>query len=393
MASPLKYAVFGWLLLAGSCLLVSAAEHYIFFDANEYELFTIASKDFAVSGEAGSLWFDAKCSLWGLGNLKVDAFSGGAWKTIANVTVTENYTTYGPFRMEKNTTQLRFYTELGATLSKFFKNIAVSEAHYIEAVGRFPEFSETEQEREQTVKIRYANIAGPISVTSCQSDFMVLQPDTLFGETDDRDSCEIRVLFFPSHKVSEGEILVTDERDTLFIPVKGVMSDSTFQFIYWNQDFSALHVGDVVPLTAAASSRLPIVYTSDNEQVAVVNNGSLIAKKEGLAVLSAEQPGNMNYRPAVGISAYVAVSVVGLPLTTFDKVSISPNPANDYFEIRSEVAISDIAVFDCRGNCLLEERGVNANQISVSIGHLQAGVYVVAVMSEKGRSWHKLLVY
>ncbi len=392
MAIRSKYMVIGWLLLISGFLSL-AAENYVFFDENEYELSFTASKEFELEGETGDLFFDAKCSAWSFGRLKVEAQANGEWKTVTSVAVTEDYKNYGPFRLNKATTKLRFYTESGATFFKNFKNIAVTEAHYIEVRDTLPVFSEKERRFEQSITVHYAHIVRPISVTSKHPDFMILQPTETVGSSDERDSCIVCVLFLPSGNVSEGVIEVTDGRDTLLISVTGVVNDTTYQFIYWNQNFNALHVGDVVPLTAIASSRLPIEYNLDGTETVEVRDGCLVAKKEGLAVLSAEQSGNSRYKPAAGISAYVSVSLVGLSATAADNVVLFPNPTNHYFEVRSDKAISEIAVIDFSGRQLMAIDGGSAKHVTVSVSHLTAGVYMVAVKGNDFYWLRKLIVY
>lgn len=66
-------------------------------------------------------------------------------------------------------------------------------------------------------------------------------------------------------------------------------------------------------------------------------------------------------------------------------VLIYPNPANDILYI--EGIVKTVTVFDMSGRSVLQRE----NQNTLSLGHLPAGVYVISIENENGRSVQKLI--
>lgn len=107
-------------------------------DANEYSLNTIdeEGRTFNLDGYPDKLTFQAKKSWLGLGKLKVEQYINGSWTGSyvfdANPSGTD-YSNYGPISLNRNATKIRFLTKIGATLSKYYRNIAVTRAHFMES--------------------------------------------------------------------------------------------------------------------------------------------------------------------------------------------------------------------------------------------------------------------
>lgn len=73
-----------------------------------------------------------------------------------------------------------------------------------------------------------------------------------------------------------------------------------------------------------------------------------------------------------------------------DSVSILPNPVKDKFVITSENKIKSVELFDMNGRLLRTEL-TNGNQTIQNIQHLNNGVYVVRVLTDKGIVVQKIL--
>ena len=85
MIHALNYRWFAlWLLLLLSVSGMSG-QGYVMNDSTEYQLNTIDSRTFTLSGEPGMLTFDARRSMLGLGSLYVDVWNGGVWERIVGV--------------------------------------------------------------------------------------------------------------------------------------------------------------------------------------------------------------------------------------------------------------------------------------------------------------------
>lgn len=96
--------------------------------------------------------------------------------------------------------------------------------------------------------------------------------------------------------------------------VSGILTINKIeQTISWQQDLTALNVGDQVELKAVASSGLPITYTMDNSDAAeIYSTGSktyLDCKAGGQFLIRAVQNGNKNYYASPRASN--SVSIIG----------------------------------------------------------------------------------
>ena len=82
------------------------------------------------------------------------------------------------------------------------------------------------------------------------------------------------------------------------------------QTIEWAQDFSNIKIDDEVDLTAIASSRLAIEYTSSNPDVAIIENGKAKFLAEGATTITAIQRGDDNYNEALPVEKEITVSPI-----------------------------------------------------------------------------------
>lgn len=67
-------------------------------------------------------------------------------------------------------------------------------------------------------------------------------------------------------------------------------------------------VSNTMPLSATATSGLPVTYTSDNEEVLSVSGNTLTAHKIGQATITATQAGDCTYAPAASITKTFTVA-------------------------------------------------------------------------------------
>lgn len=114
------------------------------------------------------------------------------------------------------------------------------------------------------------------------------------------------------------------------------------QEIVWDQDFSDVHVGDIVELTAESSSGLPIKYSSTDETIAEVftQSGKKFVEflKAGDVSIRANQEGNENYNEADRVSKSIEVKAKSILVSslTFDYTEWNGND-NSKFQITATV--------------------------------------------------------
>ena len=88
------------------------------------------------------------------------------------------------------------------------------------------------------------------------------------------------------------------------------------QTITWNQEFAAdMTIGNTVDLTATASSKEAIVYTSSNEAVATIAGNVLTILGVGEATITATQAGNNNYNPATEVAKSLTIAKLNQTIT------------------------------------------------------------------------------
>lgn len=382
----LKYVIVPLLLLSNSWHNLFATT-FVLSDTSTYSLFTIDEELFTLSGEPGFLAFEARSeSSWGFGNLKVAALVNGNWVLVVDQSLTLDYKVYGPFELDKRATQLKFYTTLGATLTKSFKNILVTRAQYIEVQGELQTFSDYHSILQQQLTVRYSDIQGPISVSSSDDNFLIINPVDAFGSMGGIGSQPVTINFLPLTVGSySGIITITDGRDTALVTVSGLSSvnvpdDPRSQSIDWDQFFDNVHIGDSILLTAVATSGLPVTYSVNDSAVIKVSNDTLVILSEGLAEVMATQVGDAYYYPAPSVTAYLDTRIAnGVSSLVDEQLLVYPNPAKDFFEISSPQVIREIRVVDMSGHCVYQTRNLNAQTITCYTTYFKSGVYVVFV--------------
>lgn len=81
----------------------------------------------------------------------------------------------------------------------------------------------------------------------------------------------------------------------------------------------------------------------------------------------------------------ITVSCVSLSNNDFSKndVSIYPNPVNNQLNIKSEVALSKLMIFDINGKMVLEKLLKQQLNISTNLSDLSSGIYFIKLQSDK----------
>jgi hypothetical protein len=107
-----------------------------------------------------------------------------------------------------------------------------------------------------------------------------------------------------------------------------------------------------------------------------------MSKTKGMAYIDTMQ----------GYLAPRIAKVLGLPgapigIKTIDaaknKVSVFPNPSVEAVKISSKETISSVFVYDAIGNLIKEMRNVNTTNFTLERSGLEAGIYLVKIMSDK----------
>ncbi len=277
---------------------------YVLDDAAERTLNTIDNETYQINGPASQLVFTAnrtKLATFSGGNLKVDVYYDGGWHKIFDESVPLNdYQTYGPFSLPRNTTQVKFYTETGATGYKHVKDVAVTMAHYLETTTPSVTVDKSiiGDAIACTATVQFSNLPDDVPVTN-SSDHIVLADESLgnvcgkFGE---------KTIRFTAYPTAVGEIhdtLVISEPLTglgLRIPVL-VKTQRNTQTITWEDVPSSILTTDSI--TLAASAQTAVSFSSSDETVAYVGAANkLVIVKAGEVTITATAAQDEKYEEA-----------------------------------------------------------------------------------------------
>ena len=106
-------------------------------------------------------------------------------------------------------------------------------------------------------------------------------------------------------------------------------SDRQEQSIVWQQELSFNLADSPILLTAAATSGLPVSYTSSDSTIAYVEGGRLHLVADGHAWLTATQEGDYQYFPAEPVQRLLTVGNVGIATVGADgQAKAYPNPTS-----------------------------------------------------------------
>ncbi len=114
--------------------------------------------------------------------------------------------------------------------------------------------------------------------------------------------------------VGAGEVIITatqkgnDIYNSVFVS-KVITIAKLDQTIVWDQEFVAdLTIGNIVELTATATSGETVVFTSSNESIATIVNNVLTIVGAGEVTITAFQEGNNNYNVATEVSKVITIA-------------------------------------------------------------------------------------
>ena len=162
------------------------------------------------------------------------------------------------------------------------------------------------------------------------------------------------------------------------------------QTIDWSQDFtSGLSQGDMVEITATATSGLGITYESTNDDVAEVihidGRPYLSCVNDGSANIIATQPGDGNHEAAPSVTRRVNVGHgSGLALSASSpSVGCRPSPARDVLEVTGTDASMTAAVYSPSGAMVLSSRCADG-MTRLDVSRLDAGTYILVVSGGDG---------
>ena len=105
-------------------------------------------------------------------------------------------------------------------------------------------------------------------------------------------------------------------------------SDREEQSIVWQQELSFNLADSPIPLTADATSGLPITYTCNDSSIAYSDGTMLYLLRNGTTTVTASQQGDSDYLPAEPVTKTLQVNDVGTDALANSSPQIFPNPTS-----------------------------------------------------------------
>ncbi len=323
--------------------------YYVLVHETEESGSIIWAKEYNLNGPAEIITFSATRQYGGLGNLKVATLENTQWQEpifdsnpggdeikekIGLIWVTTGYefATYGPLPLDKNATRLKFYTETGATLKKYFKDVKVTMAEFLGNVSKTDINFGTFQIDKGTGCTRDTIIVDWCNISSIQMNGLegtpfeaqilsvgaVRQPAEQYVTKGDWGSAKIQITFW--HNVAgqhDATLTLTGGADSQSIQLHGQVSKLD-QHIKWaNQWESAqehtIMVGMNIINAAEATSDLPVTYTLSDEDK---QKGAIVISDDGTSfqavkattspiTIIAQQHGNEEFNPTQSTRQFI----------------------------------------------------------------------------------------
>lgn len=196
--------------------------------------------------------------------------------------------------------------------------------------------------------------------------------------------------------VGQAVIIASQAGNAYFHPAQNVVKILTVnetggteepqpQTIIWNQDLNVSLDDHYLPLTATATSGLPVSYTCNDETIATVYGSILILNAPGLAIITASQTGNDQYFPAQDVMKVLNVTSVGIVDHSSNDIRVWPNPSNSVFHVEYNTNNAIYCVTDLYGKEILQGK-MDSNPLTLDLSDAPAGMYLLRIQSIDGKT-------
>lgn len=306
----------------------------------EVSSFSGVEKVLDLSGEPASITFDAWSEKWYAvspsGNLKLAEYYDGSYHTIWDQTLNVGTeTSYGPLTLNRKTTKIKFFKEVGSTCYHNFASAYVTLAKYLEldnTVGKtttsvdFPE-SETNTGVTYTkyVTVNFSNISDVLDIDLKQgTHFSVLKQDlsgkieTIGEDCGDKGKTTIAIQFLSNEVKNYKDTIVISNKDqsvTIYLSAEVARHN---QQITWNPTTDLLTTDNVTfsATTTATDLNVTFALKEASDVASVTTDGQLTIYKAGQVTIVASQAGSETYKPATDVEKTFTISRVTPTITT-----------------------------------------------------------------------------
>jgi hypothetical protein len=148
-------------------------------------------------------------------------------------------------------------------------------------------------------------------------------------------------------------------------------------------------------LTAIASSGLPVNYLSSDLSVAKISGDIVTITSPGTTVITASQPGNINYYAAADVNQTLTISSTTSIRNLNESFLIYPVPLTNKLMVKtiSSVNISKIEIETCNGIKLSEITNSASPLISIDFSKYPSGIYLIKIHAQSQIICRKIVKY
>lgn len=322
--------IFTKLFLLATLFLASTnltAQVYVINDPAEVKWGSNKSKEFDFEGRpCNKLTFSAKRDATGVGTLHVAQYVNGTWediweknpgkitKTFIGIETAVDYENYS-CDINTNATKIKFYTNT-ITYNKFFKDVKVTMATYADApdatewtaptatVGSPDESASTTMEWCNTSAFTFSLSGDGAS----QFTYSISNNASAGNYGTATISATYKHNIVGTHNAT---LTITTALGTHTIKLSGTTTKKT-PYLLWRTDLEEkLPLNEVVtdPAYSPNGQNLPIIYSSSDEEVLMINGNSFITVAEGTATITASTEETDEYYAATSIPKTFTVTV------------------------------------------------------------------------------------
>lgn len=285
------------------------------------------SKTYSLHGPGGQITFEAKRDLRSsAGNLNANQCANGTWETtnIFEDNPPTSYKTYGPFTLKENATAVKFYTKVGATWTKYFKNIKITMAECLTDISKTDIDFNTHQINKggkctkDTITIDWSNISnlqlngleGTPFEAKVLSVGCINDPNATTVSKGKWGTAKIQITFWHhTAGTHTATLVIKGDTHTQSVLLHGKISKLDQQIEWadqWETDQEhTITTGMTIVNAATATSKLPVTYAisdADAKQGAIMiseDAKSFLAVKATTTPITiiAQQTGNDEFNP------------------------------------------------------------------------------------------------
>lgn len=302
--------VWGW-STSGSAVKEKDGVYYVLYETGESNFSTIDSKEYTINGPGAQLYYDAKCvpikvvfEYWG-GDLRVAQLLNNSWSSqLYGATPPKNsYKSYGPINLDKDATKVKLYTTTGATGKKYFNNVKVTMAQYVNAPSAtslaFGEADVNSTATSKTVTVAWCNVpAMTYTITGANASLFEVSSISNNSEAGKWNTATFTVKY--KHTTAGTHTATLTIKDSYGNYSKTVsLSGTTNKLqptVTWSSNDDIFNVDD--ELSATNSNDLAVTLSSTGNESFVScsgNTATMLAATSGTITINAHVAGNEIY--------------------------------------------------------------------------------------------------